>query len=96
MQTLPAALGVKREREGSDLTLAHCRAHVRRKFVAAEPHYPEAGTMIDRSTEAEPRASQGARSAHAPGLAQQAALAESILDRGFSLAVNRPDPAYEF
>jgi len=37
-----------REREGSDLTLAHCWAHVRRKFVEAEPHYPEAGTMIDR------------------------------------------------
>ncbi len=37
-----------REREGSDLTLAHCWAHVRRKFVEAEPHYLEAGTMIDR------------------------------------------------
>ncbi len=37
-----------REREGSDLTLAHCWAHVRRKFVEAEPHYPEAGAMIDR------------------------------------------------
>ncbi len=36
-----------REREGSDLTLAHCWAHVRRKFVEAEPHYPEAGAMID-------------------------------------------------
>ncbi|MCH7891364.1 MAG: transposase [Gemmatimonadetes bacterium] len=37
-----------REREGSDLTLAHCWAHVRRKFVEAEPHYPEAGEMVDR------------------------------------------------
>ncbi|MCP5056871.1 MAG: IS66 family transposase [bacterium] len=37
-----------RERKGSDLTLAHCWAHVRRKFVEAEPHYPEAGEMIDR------------------------------------------------
>ncbi len=36
-----------RQREGSDLTLAHCWAHVRRKFVEAEPHYPEAGEMID-------------------------------------------------
>ena len=37
-----------REREGSDLTLAHCWVHVRRKFVEAEPHYPEAGKMVDR------------------------------------------------
>jgi transposase len=37
-----------REREGSDLTLAHCWAHVRRKFVEAEPHYPDAGEMVDR------------------------------------------------
>jgi transposase len=36
-----------RERAGSDLILAHCWAHVRRKFVEAEPHYPEAGEMID-------------------------------------------------
>jgi hypothetical protein len=47
-----------REREGSDLTLAHCWAHVRRKFVEAEPHYPEASEMLDRigqlyATEAE-------------------------------------------
>jgi transposase len=39
---------LSREREGSDLTLAHCWAHVRRKFVEAEPHYPEAGEMVDR------------------------------------------------
>jgi transposase len=37
-----------REREGSDLTLAHCWAHVRRKFVEAEAHYPEAGEILDR------------------------------------------------
>ena len=37
-----------REREDSDLTLAHCWAHVRRKFVEAEPHYPEAAEMVDR------------------------------------------------
>jgi transposase len=37
-----------REREGSDLTLAHCWAHVRRKFVEAELHYPEAGEVLDR------------------------------------------------
>jgi transposase len=36
-----------REREGS-VTLAHCWAHVRRKFVEAEPHYPEAAEMVDR------------------------------------------------
>jgi transposase len=36
-----------RERDGSDLTLAHCWSHVRRKFVEAEPHYPVAGEMID-------------------------------------------------
>ena len=37
-----------REREGSDLTLAHCWAHVRRKFVEAEPFYPEAGGVLER------------------------------------------------
>jgi transposase len=37
-----------REREGSDLTLAHCWAHARRKFVEAEPHYPEAAEMVDQ------------------------------------------------
>jgi transposase len=37
-----------REREGSDLTLAHCWAHVRRKFVEAEPHYPEGSEILDR------------------------------------------------
>jgi transposase len=37
-----------REREGSDLTLAHCWAHVRRKFVEAEPFYPEASEILDR------------------------------------------------
>ena len=37
-----------REREGSDLTLAHCWAHVRRKFVEAEPFYPEAGHVLER------------------------------------------------
>jgi len=36
-----------REREGSDLTLAHCWAHVRRKFVEAEPFYPEAGEILE-------------------------------------------------
>jgi hypothetical protein len=37
-----------REREGSDLTLAHCWAHVRQKFVEAEPFYPEAGEILER------------------------------------------------
>lgn len=37
-----------REREGSDLALARCWVHVRRKFVEAEPHYPEASEMLDR------------------------------------------------
>jgi hypothetical protein len=37
-----------REREGSDLTLAHCWAHVGRRFVEPEPHYREAGTIIDQ------------------------------------------------
>jgi hypothetical protein len=36
------------EREGSDLTLAHCWVHVRRKFVEAEPHYPETSEILDR------------------------------------------------
>jgi hypothetical protein len=37
-----------REGEGSDLTLTHCWAHVRRKFVQGEPHYPEAREVLDR------------------------------------------------
>ena len=37
-----------REREGSDLTLAHCWAHVRWKFVEAEPFYPEVGEILER------------------------------------------------
>jgi transposase len=37
-----------REKEGSDLVLAHCWAHVRRKFVEAEPFYPEAGHVVER------------------------------------------------
>ncbi len=37
-----------REREGSDLALAHCWVHVRRKFVEAESHYPEASEILDR------------------------------------------------
>jgi len=37
-----------RQREGSDLTLAHCWAHLRRTFVEAEPHDPEAAEMFDR------------------------------------------------
>ena len=37
-----------REREGSDLALAHCWVHVRRKFVEAEPFYPEAGDVVER------------------------------------------------
>ena len=36
-----------RERKGSDPTLAHCWAHVRRKFVEAEPLYPQ-GRCEDR------------------------------------------------
>jgi transposase len=47
--TYPQAYDVlAREREGSDLTLAHCWAHVRRKFVEAEPFYPEAGEILER------------------------------------------------
>jgi len=35
-------------REGPLIALAHCWAHVRRKFVEAEPHYPEAAEMLER------------------------------------------------
>jgi hypothetical protein len=49
-----------REPAGSRLRLAHCRAHVRRKFLAAEPFYPEANHILERIgqlyvTEAESR-----------------------------------------
>ena len=35
-------------RDGPRITLAHCWAHVRRKFVEAEPHYPEAAEALTR------------------------------------------------
>lgn len=35
-------------RDGPVIALAHCWAHVRRKFVEAEPHYPEAAEMLAR------------------------------------------------
>jgi transposase len=35
-------------RDGPVIALAHCWAHVRRKFVEAEPHYPEAAEMLER------------------------------------------------
>jgi hypothetical protein len=35
-------------RAGPGFTLAHCWAHVRRKFVEAEPHYPgPCGEVLD-------------------------------------------------
>jgi transposase len=37
---------LKNTSNGSALRLAHCWSHVRRKFLEAEPHYPEAGELI--------------------------------------------------
>jgi transposase len=34
-------------RAGPGFTLAHCWAHVRRKFVEAEPHYPACAEVLD-------------------------------------------------
>jgi transposase len=42
------AKGPPPAREGPVIALAHCWAHVRRKFVEAEPHYPEATEMLER------------------------------------------------
>ena len=42
------AKGPVHAREGPQLQLAHCWSHVRRKFLEAEPHYPEAGWMLER------------------------------------------------
>jgi transposase len=42
------AKGPPAAREGPVIALAHCWAHVRRKFVEAEPHYPEATEMLER------------------------------------------------
>jgi transposase len=36
-----------RGRASPTVTLVHCWAHVRRYFVEAEPHYPQATTMLD-------------------------------------------------
>jgi transposase len=35
------------ERAGPTITLVHCWAHVRRPFVEAEPHYPQAAEVLD-------------------------------------------------
>jgi transposase len=35
-------------RDGPVVALAHCWAHVRRKFVEAEPHYPEAAEILEQ------------------------------------------------
>jgi hypothetical protein len=35
-------------RDGPVIALAHCWAHVRPRFVEAEPHYPEAAAMLER------------------------------------------------
>jgi transposase len=39
--------GQANARDGPRFELAHCWAHVRRKFVEAEPHYPEARTALE-------------------------------------------------
>jgi transposase len=40
-------LATTRGRAGPTVTLVHCWAHVRRYFVEAEPHYPQATMMLD-------------------------------------------------
>ena len=35
-------------RDGPQIELAHCWSHARRKFIEAEPHYPEAGEVLER------------------------------------------------
>ena len=46
-----------RERAGP-VVLAHCWAHVRRKFHDAEPAWPEAGEMLDRRGKLKRRCAQ--------------------------------------
>jgi transposase len=42
-------------RAGPGITLAHCWAHVRRKFIEAEPHYPEpCRTALELITQSTP------------------------------------------
>ncbi len=36
------------QRDGPDFELAHCWSHVRRKYVEAEPHHPQAAEMIEK------------------------------------------------
>jgi transposase len=42
------AKGPVHARDGPQIELAHCWSHVRRKFIEAEPHYPEAGEVLER------------------------------------------------
>jgi len=37
-----------RDRAGPSFELANCWSHCRRKFVDAEPHYPQAGEMLEK------------------------------------------------
>lgn len=42
------AKGPVQARDGPRIQLAHCWSHVRRKFLEAEPHYPEASWMLEQ------------------------------------------------
>jgi transposase len=63
-----------RERGRSDLTLAHCWVHVRRKFVEAEPHYPEASATLDRIGQLYAIEAEAKRASPAEWLVRLAAL----------------------
>ncbi len=42
------AKGPVHARAGPEIELAHCWSHVRRKFIEAEPHYPEASWILEQ------------------------------------------------
>jgi hypothetical protein len=42
------AKGPVQARDGPRIQLAHCWSHARRKFVEAEPHYPEASWILEQ------------------------------------------------
>jgi transposase len=64
-----AAYATLRDRAGPSFELAHCWVHCRRKFVKAEPHYPQASEVLEKigrlyAIEAEVRADDAQWHAH--------------------------------
>jgi transposase len=79
-------------RAGPSLTLAHCWAHVRRKFVEAEPHYPGPCTEILRLI-GQLYAAERAAPAADPGASEEARI--SALERRAQIRRDQSAPVVD-